>query len=224
MLPKNPNAAPEPPGAGEEPVTLQPTQQAESYQPGPTRSPFLTPGSLLVLGVFAVGIAGIYALSLRIGPSKALGGQNLMHAKVEAALNVLDAVPAVTDAERTNSAKAIVGEFYTAAKQRQVSVRGLKGNPFVFVDPRPPAPAPAPAPKPEEVKKPEEDGKQQALAEIKRLKLQTIMVGPNSTMALVSSNLVTTGQTIGGWKVERITPRQVHLSWKDMTHVMEIEQ
>jgi len=228
MLPKNPNATVPPPvpptAGGEEPATLQPVQQAAAGPPGSTRSPFLTPGSLVVLGMFAIGMTGIYVLSLRIGPATALGEQNSAHAKVENALNALAAMPTAADAAQKTSAKAIVAEFYTAARQRQVGLRGLTGNPFVFVDPRPPATEPNDVPAPEQITPPEPDGKQQALAALKTLKLQTIMVGSTSPMALISSNLVTTGQTIGGWTIEKITPRQVHLRWKDLAHVLEIQQ
>jgi hypothetical protein len=39
---------------------------------------------------------------------------------------------------------------------------------------------------------------------------------------MISSNLVTVGQTIKGWTVVRIDAREVELSWKDKTYVLEM--
>ncbi|HUS92690.1 MAG TPA: hypothetical protein VM695_12610 [Phycisphaerae bacterium] len=225
MVPNNATPPKPPTGPGNPPPPApQPVEEAAPIQPKASCSPFLTPGNLLVLGMFAAAIVGVYVLGRRVGPATALAGQELVHAKVEAALSVLEAGPTPGDLAQRTTAKAIVGEFYTAAKQRQIGVRGLRGNPFIFQDIRerePPPPAPEPAKVP--VDTVPEDQKQ-ALAQLKTLKLQSILFGPQTTMAVISSNMVTAGEEIGGWKVERITAQEVELSWKDLKHVLVMQK
>jgi len=203
------------------PVELRPVDDSVPIRLRTARSPFLTTGNLMLLAMFAAGIVGLYVLSRRNGPSSALAAQNLAHAKVEAALDVLGAAPTEAEVERQSGARAMVNEFYTAARQRQVDKRDLRGNPFVFRGVRPAAPKPVQPKKPAEPvnKVPEE--LRQAMAAVEGLRLQSILCG-NQTTALISSNLVTVGQTIRGWTVTRISPRQVELTWKDKKHVLEI--
>jgi len=59
------------------------------------------------------------------------------------------------------------------------------------------------------------------MAEVRKLRLQSVLVG-RQTAAMVSNNLLTTGQTINGWTVSRIEPREVELTWKDQKYVLEL--
>ena len=211
----NLGAEPEAPAAAE---AKPPGQAAPIRRRSPRGNPFLSRTNLGLLAMFAAGIVGLYALRLRHGPAAALAGEALAHAKVEAALNTLGTGGAGATADGKGSAKAIVGEFYAAARQRQVDAKDLLGNPFV---PRnvEEAPPPPPEVKPVEVKKPDEYD--HALREAKNLRLQSVLVGRQTT-AMISSNLVTVGQTIKGWTVVRIDAREVELSWKDKTYVLEM--
>jgi hypothetical protein len=198
---------------------LKPAEQAAPVRRRSGGSPFLTRTNLGLLVMFAAGILGMYALRLRQGPAAAMAGQNPEHAKVEAALNTLGAGGAGAAADGKGSAKAIVAEFYAAARQRQVDAKELLGDPFV---PRNVEEAPPPAPvevKKPEVKKPDEY--EHALLAVKGLRLQSVLVGKQTT-AMISSNLVTVGQTIKGWTVVRIDTREVELGWKDKTYVLEM--
>ena len=202
------------------PMELEPIGEAAAVRVKPSRSPFLTRGNLILLAMYAAGIAGLYGLGLRRGPSTALADQTLIHAKVEAALNGMGAPPSRAELQRRSSAKAIVSEFYTAAKQRQVALEALQGNPFVFTSIEPPKPV-EPAPRPEPATRPGDDGSKGAMEAVKALKLQSVLVGRQTT-AMISNNLVTAGETINGWKVVRITPHEVELSWRDKTYVLEM--
>jgi len=205
------------------------TMATPELQPSPTpvpavakakSNPFLTRGSLVLLGLYATGFLVLYALGIPRGPKIVLGEQNLVYAKVDAALNLMDAQPSAGQLARKTNAKAIVSDFYTAAKQRQIDRTRLAGNPFIFREKKPEA-APVEivteaAPKddvPAELKA--------AMAAVKTLRLQSVLVG-RQTSALVSNNLITTGQTIKGWTVTRIGPREVELTWKDEKYVLEL--
>ncbi|MGB2819394.1 MAG: hypothetical protein WBF17_00330 [Phycisphaerae bacterium] len=208
---------------GAQPVELKPVDNSVPIRPPASRSPFLTRGNLMLVAVFATGVAGLYALSLRNCPSTALADQSLAHAKVEAALDVLAATPTADEAQRQSSAKAIVNEFYTAARQRQIDVRGLKGNPFVFTPEHAPATQPAkPKVEPKPVPKVPDD-LQRAMEAVATLKLTSVITG-HSTVAMISSNVVAVGETIKGWTVIRIEPTEVELAWRDRKYVVRMSQ
>ena len=213
-----------PSGPSAPPVTATPELQP-CATPTPAASknkgnPFFTRGSLVLLGMYSAGFIALYVLGLRSGPKVALGQQNLVYAKVNAALNLMDAKPSSSQLAQRTDARAIVKDFYTAAKQRQVDRTRLAGNPFIFrqkkpekvvvevvkkVTPKDKAPAELKA----------------AMAAVKTLRLQSVLVG-RRTAALVSNNLITTGQTIKGWTVSRVGAREVELTWKDQKYVLEL--
>ena len=148
------------------------------------------------------GFVALYVLSKRSGPQSAMGGQTLMYAKVDAALNMMGSTPSSVELTQQTNAKAIVDQFYTAAKQRQVDRKLLQRNPFIFKQEVPRASkieVPKATPKVDKV----QDELKAALAAARQLKLQTVLVGKNPA-ALISDSLVTTGQTIRGWKVTKI--------------------
>ncbi len=199
---------------------LQPCQVQAPVARKPKRSGFLTRGSLVLLGVYATGFAALYVLGHSGGPKAAKGEQNLVYAKVDAALNLMEAQPGAGELNKRTDAKAIVEEFYTAARQRQVDRGRLARNPFVFKDKAPEA-APVVVPKEVDPKDSVPAELKAAMAAVKTLKLQSVLVG-KCPAALVSNNLVTNGQNIKGWTVTRISPREVELTWKDQKHVLEL--
>jgi len=206
-----------------QPMELKPVDDGVPIRARAPRSPFLTQGNLALLAMFAAGVAGLYALRLRNCPSTALADQSLAHAKVEAALDVLGAAPTAAEAQRKSSAKAIVSEFYTAARQRQIDVRALQGDPFVLRLQPPAATQPVkakPEPKPE---KKVPDDLQRAMEAVKTLKLTSVISGL-STAAMVSSNVVAVGETINGWTVIRIAPTEVELAWRDKRYILRMSE
>ena len=217
LNPEPSNEAPVPP------AELQPVDEATPLRLPAPRNPFFTLGNLVLAGMFAVGLALLYGLRLRACPAGVLVDQSLAHAKVEAALNVLGAAPTASELKQRSNAKAIVNEFYTAARQRQVPRSELRGDPFVFHLPK------ALLPKPVAVKKlpakPQVPAEEVQMMKVARsLRLQTVLIGKQKPYALVSNNLVTTGQTIQGWLVVRIAPGQVELRWKNKTHVLTMQK
>ncbi len=185
------------------------------------RNGFRTKGSLVLLGVYATGFMALYVFGHGSGgPKSAKGEQNLVYAKVDAALNQMDAQPAAGELSRRTNAKAIVEDFYTAARQRQVDRNRLARNPFIFKEKVPEA-APVVVAKEVEPKDNEPAELKAAMEAVKTLKLQSVLVG-RSQAALVSNNLVTTGQNIKGWTVTRIGPREVELTWKDQKHILAL--
>jgi len=211
-------------GAGPaQPVKLKPVDDGKGIRPRPPRSPFLTRGNLSLLAMFAAGLAGLYALSRRTGPSTALADQSLAHAKVEAALDVLGAPPTAAEIQRQSSAKAIVKEFYTAARQRQVDLRALRGNPFLWRPERPPATRPVEAKPPPKPEKKVPDDLLRAMEAVKTLQLRSVISG-HTTVAMISSNVVAVGESINGWTVVRIDPTEVELAWGDERYILRMSE
>jgi hypothetical protein len=75
----------------------------------------------------------------------------------------------------------------------------------------------APKPKP---KGP--DPRERAMKAVQTLALDSILRGGDSAVAMISSNVVTVGQTIKGWTVTRITSTEVELAWQDQKYVLTI--
>jgi len=199
---------------------LQPHQAPASAAGKHRRNAFLTRGSLVLLGIYATGFAALYVLGHSGGPKAAKGEQNLVYAKVDAALNLMDAQPGAGELDQRTNAKAIVDDFYTAAKQRQVDRSRLSRNPFVFKEKVVEA-APVVVPKEVEPKDSAPAELKAALEAVKTLKLQSVLIG-RYPAALVSNNLVSTGQNIKGWTVSKISPQEVELTWRDRKHVLEL--
>jgi len=218
-MPQQPQPATTPPVASQQ---LQPVAMPVAAKRKPKTHPFMTQGSLVLLGLCVAGFAALYVMGRRTGPSAALGDQTLVHAKVDAALDSMGAKPTAAEMSQKTNAEAIIGNFYTAARQRQVDKDRLERNPFVFYQ-KAPEPTEIDVPKESEVKDEVPAELKAALEAVKTLKLQTVLVGKDKkNAALVSNNLVTVGQLVKGWTVTKIEPRMVELTWKDQKHVLEL--
>lgn len=178
-------------------------------------------GNLLIAAVFAASLLGLYIYSVSQGPQKASAQEQLVEAQVNSAILTIRAISQAGPMGR--SANKVVEAFYYEARQRQVPIEKLSGNPFVFIPPEPTEP------KVVEVEIPQEANLQEkelsdALAEVKNLKLQSVMLGSSNAIAMISNNLLSVGQEINGWTVVSIAPRKVVLSWKDHKHVLDLKQ
>ena len=116
--------------------------------------------------------------------------------------------------------------FYYEAKQRQIPLAELRGNPFVF---HRPDTAPPEAPAPKQASEPPKDNHQEreladALAAARQLTLQSVLVGAHGATAMISNNLLTEGAQINGWTVKAVRAREVTLAWKDQEHVLTMPQ
>ncbi len=174
--------------------------------------------NVLLAVVFVAGVGSLYLLSRGGTPEVASADQKLAELRVDSALPQLLKLSAKSD-----RAMEVVNTFYYQAKQRQIPMSNLKSNPFVFRPPWPlkattlPKGTPRPAAKVE--KKP-----QQELEDVKKLVLQSVLVGSREPMAMISNNLLTEGQKISGWTVTRIEPRKVTLTWQDKTYVLQMSE
>ncbi len=181
----------------------------------------------LVIGLFFAGIAAVYLLSLRGGPSEASAEQRAAEEQVESALDQLGRLP-TGSAPGSKRAMEVVNTFYYEASQRQISPDHLRDNPFVF---HPPTRAEAPektTPDPQPQEDPRVAAREKRLSEAvqaaKSLHLQSILKGSDGAKALISNNLLSEGDLIQGWTIRRIEPKQVLLDWKDHTYVLEMQK
>jgi len=175
--------------------------------------------NLLLVALFAVGIGGVYLLSLRQGPAEASAQERQTEVQVDTALARLSATSGVQA-----KAKTLVDAFYYQASQRQIPVEDLWGNPFQYTPPR----------RPEATKKPEDKGPKRPaagerpsgpdpLAEARKLSLQSVLKGTDGSKAMISNNLLAEGQMIRGWTVQTIEPRKVVLTREGKTFVLKMQ-
>ena len=179
-------------------------------------------GNLVLVGLFVAGILCVYFLSIRKGPSAASAEQLTAEAKVDVALNHIRKETG-DRAGRPSEAMAVVKTFYHETGARQIPASKLNGNPFAFKPPGAEEPAATDT---------RESGFSafdspvyvQSLGAVERLQLQSILKGPNGSVAMISNNLLTEGQMIEGWKIVKIQPREVILSGNGRQYVLKMQQ
>jgi len=181
-------------------------------------------GNLVLVGLFAASIACVYLLSLRSTPTAASAEQRRTELHVESALSLLVG-PNPTDTEKSRRARAVLDAFYCQAAQRQIPLEKLSGNPFIF---RPPGEAASPAAEPlaapPSPENPRDKELSEALTAVGQLTLQSVLMGSGGTTAMISNNILSEGQTIRGWTIISIRPREVLLKWNDQRHVLKMPQ
>ena len=194
---------------------------SSSLSPPTARRRGFVRGNMLLIGVFAAGILCVYVLGLREPPQKASGEQQVSDISVEIRLeDLINNNPA--DETKPGKGMGIVDTFYYQAKQRQIPIEALVGNPFVSRSPRLVVPVlPEPKTKGDEG---QSDSLTEAIGRVKELKLQSVMVGSGGATAMISGQLLTEGQKIQGWTVVKIAPRRVVLTWRDQEYVLEMSQ
>jgi hypothetical protein len=189
-----------------------------------------TLANLVLAGLFAAGIGCVYLLHLRAGPAVASAAQQLNETQVDTALVQLGAMAADAKAGRTRT-RDLVASFYSQARQRQIPIERLKGNPFAYAPPQRAAAGaaaaddqPAPRTDPYAARAAEEAARElaRAMDDVKKLRLQSVLSGGRPT-AMISNSLLSEGQQIAGWTVVSIKPQQVTLQWKDKTHTLQME-
>ena len=186
------------------------------------RMPSWSRGNLFLAAMFAAGIGGVYLLSLRSGPKKVSAQLQQDELRVDTALAALKSP--VSSKSKTME---LVKTFYYQTKQRQIPLRSLKGNPFVFIPP-PEAKSVVPAKSQDQpdhrTRREEEKQLADALRAAKELTLQSVLMGKHETIAMISNNLLTKGRRIRGWTIVDIRPREVVLKWKDQTYLLKMAQ
>jgi len=184
----------------------------------PSRKLPVSAANLVLAALFAAGVLCLYLLSRQSGPQKASAQEQATKAQVEAAIQQLQ-LP-ITRSKSKSETDEVVNTFYYEARERQIPISELSGNPYVY--------------KPGFVDLSQEDNGegQPAAAEgdqvddyvsaVKELKLQSVLKGPNGAMAIISGNLVSEGQVIKSWTVSKIQPREVVLTHGSMEYLLQM--
>ena len=221
MFPNQNNASERTPERGAEPAAapLQPPQGSILPEDEGASVRLLDRASLLLAGLFVAGIICMYVLSLKSGPAKASAEQLRVETQVNSALSELRNTSIGVGAP--GGKRDVTAVFYYEARQRQIPIASLPGNAFVFKRPSHASvafvsvkePKPADQPRLDEI---------QALAEAKKLELQSVLAGTHGATAMISNNLLTKGQSIRGWTVEKIFPRRVVLIRNGRRYTLEM--
>ena len=185
-------------------------------------------GNLMLVVMVLVSCAAVYLLRLHTGPQTASAQQQQDEIRVDTVLSMIDTNMCSTKSGAETS--AVIDTFYYEANQRQIPLWKLSGNPFVFK-----------APKRKETPKKATDNTQRnnallqknanaeemrtiALNRLDKLELQSVMVSPNGSVAMISNNLIAQGQKIEGWTVAEVKSRQVILTWKNLKHTLQMPE
>ncbi len=215
-VPGGPQAAPEAAGAAPPPTTPSGPGKRPAAHKGP-KLPISTV-NFLMIGLYGTGILGVYLLSLRTGPEEASAEEQATTAKVEVLLNMDRDANAQPKLDETAS---VVDTFYYEAEQRQIPLRLLVGNPFLYVppgigDPNEEDPNVS-------VRRTDKEKERERMMEVARsLQLQSVLSKGERAMAIISGNLVAEGQSINGWTVKSIQSKEVFLEWKDEKFVLKM--
>jgi hypothetical protein len=170
--------------------------------------------NLILAGLFAAGVLCLYLLNLRVGPNTASAEEQAVTDQVNAAILQLNA----SAGKKADDTDDVVNTFYYEAKERQIPVSELLGNPFVFKAASPGANLSGGDDGLEDANVNQLD----AVAAVKKLQLQSVLTGEHGAVAMVSGNLLTEGQEVDGWTVRSIDPRQVVLARGGMEYVLQM--
>jgi len=180
-------------------------------------------GNILLVGMYAAGLGCLYFMSLMKGPDSASAEQIEVESTVDDALAKLNTMPMAGSKDQRTA--AIVDTFYYEAKHRQIPVSSLKTNPFVLRQPALSEPVAAvPLDQTKETPQHQASEVGEALAAAETLRLQSVLMGSRQTVAIISDNLLTQGQSISGWTVHKILPREVILRRKDQKFVLRMPE
>jgi len=174
-------------------------------------------GNFVLAGLFVAAIGCLYLLSLRGGPQEASADQRQAEARVDAALVQMNAASSARAGK--DETTTVVDTFYYEAKQRQIPIETIAGNAFIYHPPGATQDEQALNPNPEDQPDPQ---RAQELAEVRQLKLQSVLMGPQGARAMISNNVLAKGQTISGWTIESIKPREVLLSREGQTYLLQM--
>ena len=178
--------------------------------------------NLILIGMFAAGLGGVYLLSMRGAPEAANANDRAVEQQVSSFISEQGASPKPSAGKNT---KKIVEAFYNYTSRHQVPLNELQGNPFQFRDPSATgAPAKVEKVVPTAAELAVRKQKADIEAEFARLKLQSIMTSPRGATAIINSNFLSTGQRCGSFTVGKISAREVELKWNQDTFMLRIEE
>ena len=204
-------------------VRQEPNNHAiiNSLSPPTARRRGFVRGNMLLIGVFAAGILCVCVLGLRQPPQGASGQQSPSQMPAESQLEGLGKGKPNGEL-KPGEGMGIVHTFYYQAKQRQIPIEALPGNPFVSRSPR--LAAPPVAQTPTKGDDAHYDSLIEAIEQVKTLKLQSVMVGSGKATAMISGQILTEGKKIQAWTVVHIEPREVILAWGDQKFVLKMPE
>ena len=178
----------------------------------------MSKSTLAMVGLFAVGVLVVGGLSLRGGPREASAVDQAAEKKVDNFIQKSRKAVALT--KSLQDSREVVGAFYDFASRRQVPVEDLQANPFVFGDDKTASrkPTTSPAPRVAGVRKAELE------VAVGQLKLQSIMMGPRGSTAIIDNQFIAEGHAVGEFTVRAITAEQVHLECDGMSFVLHLRR
>lgn len=183
----------------------------------------------IVMGVLlAAGAVTVYALRWHKGPQAASAQQQQVDSQVECAILRYATDGGTGSAPATGKGtKDVIQSFYDQVAEKQVPLKDLRKNPFRFVKPIQVAAASRPSdaglqaaipPKPLV-----DESEVAAQAALRKLHLQSVMMGGNGGTAIISNNLLTIGQKIECFTVVSITQEAVVLKCQDKEYVLKMQ-
>lgn len=206
------------------PVDSPPEPRRPSGTVAQRRTKAVLRENMLLAAMFAGGLIAVYLLSLRGGPAKAAAGQSDVQLQVDSAVMAFQTAPDAT----AKATAAKIKEMSLETRQRQIPLEKLRRNPFMFAAaPRPAVPTTLtnktpPPPEPVIERDPDKDA---AMAVIKQLKLQSVLMGDDGkALAMISNNLLAEGQVVSGWTISKIETGRVTLAWRDQTQVLSLRE
>ena len=191
--------------------------------PAPKVGGLFSKGNLLLMGLFAAALVGLYMIHVHSGAGSASAATKNTDAKMDSFLKTISELRKQGDKKVTVALDTTKFE----ARHRQVPLTDLHLNPFRY---KPieniGLPSEAATQPSDVVTSAAQDAAKKevenALTKVKELKLQSIISG-REPAALIDNNMVGVGQKIAGWTVVDIQPQQVKLTWRDQTHTLYLD-
>jgi hypothetical protein len=191
-------------------------QAAQAGQPSSSPALKALKANGVLASLFVAAAIGIYFFSIKKGPSEASAKQSPAELQVDSA--ILRLRQPTTGPSESADTEQLIKSFYSDLAKRQVPLSALKKNPFVFVPPTaPPLPvttAPVDDSGPRLAAISEREAHDRAMATLKTLTLQSIVMGKEGGTAIISNNLLTVGQKIEDFTIKSISPKSVVLTFQ----------
>jgi len=184
--------------------------------------------NLFLAGLCVTGAAIVYGLSFRKGPAEASAEQRTVEAQVDQALLRLTSSPRSDGAHGPGQVtRDLLENFHHHTIKRQVPIHRLQKNPFQFVPPKSATARiireGASGGSGESAEPNANITEEEARAVLSTLSLQSVMTGRDGEgTAIISNNLLTVGQRIKCFTVERITSKSVVLSWEGHKYILDV--
>ena len=183
--------------------------------------------NLFLVALFITGAAVVYGLSWGKGPQKVSAEEKLVEAQVDSAiLRLSQQASNSSNAPRPGQiTKEILHNFQERMLKSQIPLQKLRKNPFVFVQPirKPTISIVHKEPDKKNSSLNQRETQEDVINALKKLHLQSVLIGRNGATAIISNNLLTVGQRIEGFTIESITPRQVVLSRRGKRYILTVE-